>query len=115
MSGPTIAFMSLRVVRVSCQITQNADVDASLGAEVVLGTELLPGAELPVGVELPVGLELLPGAELPVGIAPPQADSARARVTVSNGAASRASRAVVRDVRFMPLVDEERRQADEAI
>jgi hypothetical protein len=97
-------FMSLRVVLVSCQITQNADVDASPGAEVVLGAEpplgfgLAVAAELPVEVELPVGVELLLGAALP------QADSARARAGVSTRAAS-PSRPVVRDVRFMLLVD----------
>jgi hypothetical protein len=94
------AFMSLRVVRVSCQITQNAAVDAPLGAEVVLGVELPLGDELPLGAGLPVT------AELPVGAALPQADSARAKAEVSERVASNPSRPVVRDVRFMFLVDE---------
>jgi hypothetical protein len=97
-------FISLRVVLVSCQITQNADVDASLGAEVVLGAELPVGVEFPV--ELPACVELPAGVELPLGDAPPQADSARARAGVSNRMASSPSRPVARDVRFMPLVDE---------
>jgi hypothetical protein len=115
------AFMSPRVVRVSCQITQNAAVDAPLDAEVVPGAELLLGAELPVGDALPVGGELVVGAVLPVeavllvGEALPQADSERAKATVSNGTASNPSRPVVRDVCFMFLIDDGRRRTDEAI
>ena len=98
-------FMSLRVVRVSCQITQNAVEDAPLGAEVVLGAELSLAAELPLGAELPDGVTLPDGAELLPGDALPQADSARTRVAVSR-VASKPSRPVVSDARFMPGVDE---------
>jgi hypothetical protein len=92
-----MVFISLRVVRVSCQITQNDVVDASVGAEVVLG------AELPLGAGVRAGDELAVGDELPVGDALPQADSPRAKAGVSNRVASNPSRPVVRDVRFMPL------------
>jgi hypothetical protein len=98
-----MVFISLRVVRVSCQITQNDAVDASLGAEVVLGAELPLGAELSAGVELPVADAVPAGVELPAGDALPQADSARAKAGVSNRVASNVSRPVAWDVRFMPL------------
>jgi hypothetical protein len=109
------AFMSPRVVRVSCQITQNAAVEAPVDAEVVPGAELLLGAGLPVGAALPAGEELLVEAGLLVGEALPQADSERAKATVSSGTASNPSRPVVRDVCFMFLIDERRRRTDEAI
>jgi hypothetical protein len=89
-----MAFITLMVVRVSCQISQNAAVEAALE----------PG--LPLGAVLPVAAGLLLAAVLPLGAVLPQADSARARTAVSNGMARNTSRLVVREVRFMPVVDE---------
>jgi len=96
------AFITPRVVRVSCQIWQNAAEEPPVGAEVPLR------AEAPVAVELPLGTELLIGAEVPLEAelpaeAGPQADSARASAAVINGDASNTSRPLVRGVRFMPL------------
>jgi len=90
-----MAFISLRAVRVSCQIPQNAVAEAPLGAELP-GAEALAGAEAVLG-EAPLGAEALLGARLP------QADSARARAVVTNGVASNPSRPVLRDVCSMRL------------
>jgi hypothetical protein len=87
-------------VLVSCQISQKAAEEPSLDAAV------LPGVGLPVWAGLPLGAGLLLAAGLPLEAWLPQADSAKARAAVSNGVASNESRPVVRDVRFMPVVDE---------
>jgi hypothetical protein len=94
-----MAFITLMVVRVSCQIWQNAAVEAAVAVDVAVGAGLLAAAGLPLGAGLPLA------AGLPLEAWLPQADSARARAAVSNGVASNESRPVVRDVRFMPVVD----------
>lgn len=95
-----MAFITLIAVRVSCQISQNAVAEPSLDAAVLLGVELA------VWAGLPLGAGLLLAAGLPFEAWLPQADSAKARAAVSNGVASNESRPVVRDVRFMSVVDE---------
>ena len=95
-----MAFITLMAVRVSCQISQNAAKELALDAEVVLGVGL------PVWAGLPLGAGLLLAAGVPLEAWLPQADSAKARAAVSNGVASRESRPVVSEVRFMPVVDE---------
>jgi len=90
-----MAFISLRAVRVSCQISQNAAVEAPLGAELPRA-EPLPEAEALLG-------EPLLGAEALLGAGLPQADSARARAVVTSGVASNPSRPVLRDVCSMRL------------
>jgi hypothetical protein len=96
------AFISLRVARVSRQMVQNA-VESSLAVEVPLGDDVVLGVDVLLGAEVPLVTELSPGAALPAWLGLPHADSPRVRATMSSGAASRASRPVVRDVRFMPV------------
>jgi hypothetical protein len=94
-----IAFSTLMAVWVSCQISQNAAEEPPLDAAALLGVGL------PVLAGLPLGAGLLLAAGLPAPAWLPQADSTKARAAVSNGVASNESRPVVRDVRFMPVVD----------
>jgi hypothetical protein len=91
------AFITLSVVRVACQISQNSAEEASLVVEVPLVAGVLLGVEVAIGAELPLALEL------PLEAALPQADSERASAAVINGVASNASRPLMRGVRFMPL------------
>jgi hypothetical protein len=100
-----MVFISLIVVRNSCQIPQNAVVEALLRAELSAEPELLLGAVL-FEAGLPLDAELVSEAEVPdAGVPPeaevPQADSARARAAVINGVTSNRSRPLVRDVRSM--------------
>jgi hypothetical protein len=91
-----MAFISLRVVRVSCQISQNS------------AGEALPDAELPLAVKFPLEEELLLEAGVPLeagvtlGAWLPQADSDSASAAVINGVTSNASRPLILDVGFMP-------------
>jgi hypothetical protein len=86
--------ISLRVVRVSTHISQNAAAEAVLVAE-------LFGVELALAAEVLLGAEVLAGAEVLLGAGLAQADSIRAAVI--DGMASNPSRPAVRDVRSMPL------------
>jgi hypothetical protein len=96
-------FITLRVVRVSRHVSQNAAEDAWLGAEAPARAEVPVAAELLLAEELPVEPELPVEADAPVEAEGPQADSASASAAVINGVASNASRLLVRGVRFMPL------------
>jgi hypothetical protein len=100
LTGPRMVFISLIVVRNSCQIPQNAVVEALLRAELSAEPELLLGAELPLDAELVLEAEV-PDAGVPPEAEVPQADSARARAAVINGVTSNRSRPLVRDVRSM--------------
>jgi hypothetical protein len=95
-----MVFISLIVVRNSCQIPQNAVVEALLRAELSAEPELLLEGELPLDAELVSEAEV-PDAGVPPGAEVPQADSARARAAVINGVTSNRSRPLVRDVRSM--------------
>jgi hypothetical protein len=97
------AFITLRVVRVSCQISQNSADEAWLEAEEPLTAAVPAAVEAPLGAGLPAGLVLAVEAELPVAAELPQPVSARVSAAVINGVARNISRKLVQGVRFMPL------------